>query len=93
MNFKTKDYKSIIIVLLLIIIVIVILINPFKKEVSFELKDSCGPIMNMISHSIGTESACRIKCKSQCEVKDLKFSRIEFNINLQGCNNCTCFCK
>ena len=93
MKFKLRGHKLIIIVLLLIVIGAVVLINPFKKEVSFGLIDRCGPIMNMVSHSIGTESACMIKCKSQCGVKDLKFSRVEFKINMQGCNNCTCFCK
>jgi len=93
MKFKIRNHKSVMIVFLLIVIVIVMLINPFKKEVSFNLKDRCGPIMNMVSHSIGDEDACSSKCRVQCQVKDLKFSRVEFNINLQGCNNCTCFCK
>jgi len=90
---KNNKFRLIIIILLALIIVAIIIINPTRKEVSFNLKDRCGPIMNMISHSIGDEDACHSKCRAQCQVKDLKFSRVEFNINLQGCNNCTCFCK
>ena len=93
MRLSVREQRLIIIVILLTVIAVAISINPLKKEVSFELKDQCGPIMNMISHSIGTESACMAKCKLQCEVKDLSFSRVEFKINMQGCNHCTCFCK
>lgn len=81
------------VIILMIIAVFVFLINFNKKEVSFPLNDNCGLMVNMVSHTIGDEDACRIKCMGQCESKDLGFSRVEFRFNAQGCNNCACFCK
>ncbi len=63
------------------------------KEESFEIKDRCGPIMNFISHTVQDESACEMRCKSQCGIKELKYSRVEFKERSVGCNLCKCFCK
>ncbi len=87
------NFKLAIIIVLLAIILALFFIGSTRKRVSFELDDRCGPIMNMISHSIKDESVCRSKCLSQCNVKDLRFRKVEFYENPRGCNNCTCFCK
>ena len=90
---QIKKPKTMIVILMVIIIIVLIIINPFKKEVIFQIKDRCGPIMNMISHTIKDESSCKTQCRSQCEVKELSFKRAEFEFNPLGCNNCTCFCR
>lgn len=89
---KTKDYKFIIIILMLLSIIAVFLIKT-DEEVIIELDDRCGPMMNLISHTIADSSVCKTKCKSQCVTKDLSFQKTEFFLNERGCNNCTCFCK
>lgn len=90
---KKIDKKLIFISALIIAISAIIYIGFGEEEVSFELKDSCGPIMNLISHTIADESACRTKCTSQCITKDLDYSRVDFELNSNTCNDCTCFCK
>ena len=80
-------------VLALVAAVMFLVILPQQREVSFSIPDRCGPIMNMVSHSVGDEYVCRNKCLSQCEVKELKLYRSEFTRNMGGCNNCTCFCR
>ncbi|MEA2036430.1 MAG: hypothetical protein U9O94_02900 [Nanoarchaeota archaeon] len=77
---------------LLVVFIIVILMFPGKEE-SFDIKDRCGPIMNLISHTIQDETACQTQCKSQCGTKDMKYSRVEFEEMELGCHSCTCFCK
>ena len=80
------------IVILVIFIVALVLVIP-GKEKSFEIKDRCGPIMNLISHTIQDESVCKTRCKSQCGTMELAYSRIDFKKYEVGCNSCTCFCK
>lgn len=90
---KNFNYTLALIAAVLILIAVIVFFRISKKEVSFDLKDNCGLVVNMISHTISTEEACKIKCMGQCESMDLKFSRVKFDMNMNGCNNCTCFCK
>lgn len=77
---------------LVTLIVILLILIPGKEE-SFEIKDRCGPIMNLISHTIQDGSVCKTRCKSQCETMELIYNRIEFQEREIGCHSCTCFCK
>jgi len=77
----------------LFILVVALLILIPEKEKSFEIKDRCGPIMNLISHTIQDEYVCKTRCSSQCETRELRYGRIEFQKREIGCHSCTCFCK
>lgn len=93
MKKKLKDYIILGIVAALIILIIIIAGIMPGKEKSFEIKDRCGPIMNMISHTIPNKDVCKTRCSSQCETMELSFSRISFQEAMAGCHSCTCFCK
>ena len=79
-------------IMILLISTLVILFLPGKKE-SFDIKDRCGPIMNLIHHTIADETSCKTHCRSQCNTKDLEFDKIKFTLNARGCNECICTCK
>ncbi|MBU0757706.1 MAG: hypothetical protein KKF44_06560 [Nanoarchaeota archaeon] len=84
-------------VLLIILVCVLILFVYVKmKPVITELpvKDSCGPIGNTISHSIGDSDMCENSCDSACRSFELKFYKSRFVYkNEAGCNDCICQCK
>ena len=88
-----KKYPAWIFIAVLAILIAAILVLMPGKEKSFEIKDRCGPIMNLISHTIQDESVCKTRCKSQCETMELRYNRIEFQEREIGCHSCTCFCR
>jgi hypothetical protein len=88
-----KKYKMPALIVVLLVVLIVVLINPTGKVVVIKLKDSCGPMMNLISHTIKDEDSCNYKCKAQCGTIDLELDESEFVLNPYGCHNCTCYCK
>ncbi len=75
-----------------LLILILILISS-GEETSFEIEDRCGPIMNLISHTVADQSVCTTRCKSQCETMKLSFGKVNFEEAKIGCHSCTCFCK
>ena len=77
---------------LLVIIGIILALLP-ESQKSFDIKDRCGPIMNLISHTIQSEAVCETRCKSQCKTLDLTYSKVNFVEAEVGCHKCTCFCK
>ena len=77
----------------LLVLIIIIMLPTKNKEASFKIEDRCGPIANMISHTIANEDSCKAQCRVYCEVKEKEFSKVDFAENAAGCNNCTCFCK
>ncbi|MFH1642060.1 MAG: hypothetical protein ABIC04_04120 [Nanoarchaeota archaeon] len=88
-----SNKKMVLIIILVAIVAAAIFFVSGRSEVSFEIKDRCGPIVNMISHTINDESGCRSQCKSQCKVKDLKYAKVEFEESMQACHSCICYCK
>lgn len=88
---KEKKIWFIIIGLFAITLLLIFFFPP--KEISFKIVDRCGPIMNLISHTIQDKSVCETRCKSQCSTKDLEYSKIAFTLNPNTCNDCMCFCK
>jgi|SRR3989338_6408900 len=94
MSILNKDnFRLGLIAILVVVALAIILIGPIGKEESFEIKDRCGPVTNFISHTIQDEAACKLQCRSQCETKDAKYSKIIFESKEAGCNICTCYCK
>ena len=90
---KTAYYIKIAAIIVMLVIIGVFIASQFRhEEVVFELDDRCGPIVNMISHSIPDETSCRTNCIAKCESKDLDFKEIDFVVPEAGCNNCTCYC-
>lgn len=87
------DKKILIIIGLIALVSVILFFGYGGQEVSFELDDRCGPIMNLLSHTIKDEPACKNQCRSQCKVKDLEFKEAKFEAYINKCNNCTCVCK
>jgi len=88
-----KNYLTWVFIAVLVILIVAFLVLIPGKEKSFEIKDRCGPIMNLISHTIQDESVCKTRCKSQCETMELRYNRIEFQEREIGCYSCACFCR
>jgi len=92
-NKLLKDKVTWIIVALVAIIALLILFLPDSDVKPFKIEDRCGPIVNLISHTIADDVACEMQCRNQCKVRDKKFKKIEFNLETKRCNSCECFCK
>ena len=88
-----KDLIIYIVIGILIVLIVGIALASFNKEYSFDIQDTCGPIMNLISHTVKDKTVCTTKCMFRCESKDLEFKKVEFYENMFGCNNCTCYCQ
>ena len=89
MNNRDKFF-TIFIALLIIVILLFIF---YKTEKEFNIEDRCGPIVNMISHTIPSDSSCQTRCKQQCDTAEMEYSRNNFIKAAAGCNTCTCYCK
>jgi hypothetical protein len=89
-----KDSKIILIGILLLVWVMLMTIAPdFRERKTFEIEDKCGKFVNLISHTIGDESACKTRCRAQCTSINYKYDKAEFEKSDVGCNSCICFCK
>jgi hypothetical protein len=89
-----KEPKVIIIAVLLAVFIGVIAINPGTTgAVTFEIEDKCGQFLNLMSHTVQTENACKVRCTAQCQAKDLKYGSVDFEEVDSGCNKCSCNCR
>lgn len=88
---RLKDPKLIFIIILALAIVVVMAINPSSE--SFEIEDKCGKFVNVMSHTIEDENACKTRCRSQCDSTGLRYRKARFEKSELGCNSCTCNCK
>ena len=89
---KLPSVRVIAMIALLVLVVALLIWNPFKKSQSFSIQDKCGPIMNLVSHTVPDEDACRVQCLSLCNSRDLSYHSASFAQSEMGCNNCRCEC-
>ena len=88
-----KEYRNWwIIGSLALIIFLLISLLPGERKV-FEIDDKCGPMMNLISHTVPDEAACRTRRRSQCGIYDMEYHKVKFEEAPVGCHTCTCTCK
>ena len=85
-------------VIVLILILISLVISAFgfceeNKPEMFIVKDECGLILGNLVHQIRDEGECRIKCVNECDVRDMDFVRINFELKNSDCNSCECWCE
>jgi len=91
---NSRKFKVVFIILLIVILGLIFFITKNSKEIiTFELKDKCGKILNLISHTIETENVCKIRCHNQCKSRDYDIESYEFVKAEIGCHSCKCFCK
>lgn len=89
-----KDPRSIFIAILAIILLAVLFMFLDTGETrSFEIEDKCGKFVNLLSHTIEDEATCKSRCRAQCQSEDMNFKKVDFEVPVQGCNKCTCYCK
>ena len=89
-----KNFRLVLITALVLILLALMLIKPsFRQEKSFEIEDKCGKFVNLVSHTVEDESACRSRCTAQCVSIEHKYSKSEFKKSSAGCNSCICSCK
>lgn len=90
---RLKNPKLIFIIILAVAIAAVIAINPNPERNSFKIEDKCGKFVNVMSHTIEDENACKTRCRSQCDSTGLRYRKARFEKSELGCNSCTCNCK
>lgn len=86
-----RDKFILIFIGLLIVVILLILFS--QKEKEFDIQDRCGPIVNMISHTIPSDASCKIRCKQKCDTVEMSYSKHIFVEVDAGCHTCTCYCK
>lgn len=90
----SKDPKLFLIILLALGIAAIFAAEPILKNgTSFRIEDKCGKFINLMSHTIDDEDACKTRCRSQCESRDYRYTRSEFIQSNTGCNECMCYCR
>lgn len=67
--------------------------NLFKKPKMFNVNDECSLIFNNIVHQIKSEGDCKIRCRNECQLKNMDFYNINFTSESKSCNICNCYCK
>jgi len=65
----------------------------FEEPEKIVIEDRCSLVMGNLFHEIKNKEECRIKCKSNCEVRGEEFSESEFIKNNSSCHTCNCYCK
>lgn len=86
--------KVILIAALILLIALVFLLKPsMTGKAAIPIEDKCGRFLNLRSHTIPDESACRTRCRSQCESSGGGYGKAEFAQKDPACNSCMCYCK
>lgn len=95
MKFKqmVRNPRVIFMLVLLLLAAVVFLINPESKRGTFRIEDKCGKFVNLMSHTIENEDACKTRCRSQCDSARMRFKKVQFEKSELGCNSCTCRCS
>lgn len=88
-----KEPKLLVIIALVLVLLIIFAFEPNFKVVSFNIEDKCGNFVNLMSHTIEDENACKSRCRSQCQSIDYAYRKVEFKRSDNGCNSCVCSCK
>lgn len=88
-----KEPKLLAIIALVLILLIIFAFEPNFKSASFNIEDKCGKFVNLMSHTIEDETACKSRCRSQCQSINDAYKKVEFKKSGNGCNSCVCFCK
>lgn len=99
---KTKKILLILMISIAVLILILLYFNAtssdgfnslFDKPEKITIEDRCSLVMGQLFHEIKNEDECRIKCKSNCEVRGKNFAESEFIKNNNSCHTCNCYCK
>jgi len=70
----------------------------FLKDFSLEpqlftLKDECSLIVGQLIHTIKDPESCELKCKNNCNIREMKFHDSEFTERQSDCHKCECYCR
>lgn len=66
----------------------------FNNEVQqFSVPDSCSIIAGQLIHTLLGEGECEVRCKQDCELRDLSYYDYEFTERLGDCHICDCYCR
>ena len=85
--------RTYLIIFLVIAVGLLAVLGPLlRKETVFNIEDKCGRFVNLFSHTIEHEEACRTRCRSQCSAADYDYKKVEFELKNGSCNTCTCYC-
>lgn len=62
-------------------------------EERFVLQDECNLVMGNLIHQIRTDGDCIIRCRNECELREMDFVRMEFVPQNNSCHDCDCYCR
>ena len=88
-----KEPKLLVIIALVLILLVVFTVEPNFRAVSFNIEDKCGKFVNLMSHTIEDENACKSRCRAQCQSIEHAYKKVEFKKSGISCNSCICYCK
>jgi hypothetical protein len=64
-----------------------------KEIVKVQMDAECSMILGNLIQSVDGEDSCRIKCRADCEIRQMAFYRSEFLKKENDCNLCDCYCR
>jgi hypothetical protein len=64
-----------------------------RETQKFTLLDECSLVLGNLLHSINEQGECRLRCKNNCEIRNLNFENSEFREEENNCHTCDCYCR
>jgi hypothetical protein len=94
---RVSNIFLIVLVMLLILLGVLLWVQfhdkkSLKEPKLFVIEDKCSVMFNTIMHVITDEGKCRLSCRYECEIRDLKISLSEFIESNNSCHTCNCYC-
>jgi cytoskeletal protein RodZ len=67
--------------------------EPEGEEQFFPIADECSLVLGNLLHPIQDTGDCSTKCRNECTLRELTYTRSEFATENNSCNVCDCYCK
>ena len=95
---KVKIFWWLIVSCLIIFGIIIFLsFREFGPEVDsppqqFFVADECSLVMGNIIHPMKNDADCKIRCRGECDVREMEFINHSFSEKVNSCHECSCYC-
>jgi hypothetical protein len=101
---KSNTLRILMIITIILIILLIFLVlfqfnffdvfsNINKEPQMIKVKDECSLIFNQLLHQIKDEGSCKVKCETECSIRQKSYYSSGFLEKNDSCNLCTCYCK
>ena len=100
-KFSKRKLSVLIIVLLALLALVIFMalveygfdLNSNKEIEISNISDGCSYIVGKLIHTINNEEECKVRCFSECSVKNKEYFSSNFTLGNETCNSCACSCK